>query len=347
MSQEINEENIESFPMVSVTIPSYNAGSTLAETLDSVLSQTYPNIEIIVIDDGSTDNTQEILDIYSERVISIRQNNGGLASARNAGCLKAQGKYVALLDADDLCTPERIAMQVTYMEMNPEFVMCSSDFSTFNSSGFIADSYIANYYSRIEETTGGLAGIYSKQTELNLNGFKVKTYSGNVYEQIAVGSFVHPPTVLFRRNILEECGLVDEKIVNCCDFEWFVRMSRTGSFGFIDRPLLKYRFSENQMSGTQNSLQMSLDIVQVMEKTFATDPTLLKSNSEFYLPYLANAYLDAANFLADSNPLVAIKKLFRSVALGGLRPLSFKVLCKVFVPLQLLRWKRNRSNYSE
>ena len=328
--------------MVSVTIPSYNAATTLAETLDSVLAQTYQPIEIIVVNDGSTDTTQEVLSRYRECVRVVHKTNGGLASARNAGFLAAQGKYIAVLDSDDICMPERIAMQVAYMEKHPDVALCSSDFSAFNRSGLIAERYIGKYYSQITDTLGGLSGIYPHQQELNLVGYDVPVYSGNVYEQMVLGSFVHPPTVFFQRSSLHDCGLLDESIVNACDFDWLIRMSRVGSFGFIDRPLLKYRFSDNQMSGSRNRIRLALDIVQVIEKALQADPSLYNFKYQEIRKCLGDSYLDAADALADEQPLDAITMLVRSFSLGTRNWRSFKVVVKSFVPMKVLRWIRER-----
>jgi len=118
-------------PLVSVVIPSYNAAATLPATLDSVWAQTYPRIEVIVVDDGSTDATGEVLARCGSRVRVIRQANGGLASARNTGCTAASGRFIALLDADDLCEPERIGVQVAFMAARPDVVLCGTEFCAF------------------------------------------------------------------------------------------------------------------------------------------------------------------------------------------------------------------------
>lgn len=332
----------ETCPLVSVSIPSYNAANTLAETLDSVLAQTYHPIEIIVVDDGSTDTTQEVLSRYGECVRVIKKTNGGLASARNVGFLSAQGKYIAVLDSDDVCMPERIAIQVAYMEQHPDVVLCSSDFSAFNRSGLIAETYIGKYYSQIADTPGGIAGIYPYQQARNLAGYDVPVYSGNVYEQMVLGSFVHPPTVLFRRSTLHECGLLDESIVNACDFDWLIRMSRVGCFGFIDRPLLKYRFSDNQMSGSRNRIGLALDIVQVIEKALEVDPSLYNLKHQEFRKCLGDGYLDAADALVDEQPLDAIKMMIKSFLFGVFNLRLLKVFVKSFVPIPVLRWIRER-----
>jgi len=148
-------------PLVSVVIPAYNAGRTLAQTLDSVLAQSYSNIEIIVVDDGSTDATAEVLQAYEKRIRSIYQPNKGLPSARNTGCMAARGEFIALMDADDLCRTERLAVQIEAMLRAPEAVLCSTDFAAFNECGLVASSYSASYYSMIQNAAGGLRSFYS------------------------------------------------------------------------------------------------------------------------------------------------------------------------------------------
>ncbi len=332
----------ENYPLVSVTIPCFNAVSTISETLNSILAQTYKNIEIIVVNDGSTDSTLEVLRQYSSCVKVINQNNKGLAASRNVACRAANGKYIALLDADDLCLPGRIALQVAYMEQNQDIVMCSSDFSAFDKNGVIADSYIGNYYSRVAET-GGVAGLYPFRRTLFLDGYDIMTYSGNVYDKMALGSFIHPPTVLFRKSVLAKCGLVDEAIVNCCDYDWFVRMSRVGEIGYIACPLLNYRISDLQMSGHRNRMQIAQDIVRVMEKTIASDPALFERHRPLFRRYLGEGYLGIANALVDnSRPFHAMVALFRSITLGVVHLQSVKVVLKAVTPLWMLKRRLRR-----
>ena len=105
--------------LVSVVIPVFNGARFLAEAIDSVLAQTYPNVEIVVVDDGSTDRTPEIIASYQE-VRGLRQERAGQAAARNHGVAAATGEYVAFLDADDLMVPERLERQVAYLSLRPQ-----------------------------------------------------------------------------------------------------------------------------------------------------------------------------------------------------------------------------------
>ena len=133
-------------PLVSVVIASYNAARTLPATLESVLAQSYANLEVIVVDDGSTDDTPALLARQFPRVSCIRKTNGGLPTARNCGCLAANGDFIALMDADDICHPDRISVQVAFMLARPDILLCSSEFSAFNAEGPIGETYARDYY---------------------------------------------------------------------------------------------------------------------------------------------------------------------------------------------------------
>jgi glycosyltransferase involved in cell wall biosynthesis len=113
-----------SYPLVSVIIPTYNRAHTIAETIDSVLKQTYPNVELIVVDDGSKDNTQEVLRGYGARIRNIHQENAGQMAARNRGIREARGEIISFLDSDDLWLPTCLERHVHILEKAPK-VPCS------------------------------------------------------------------------------------------------------------------------------------------------------------------------------------------------------------------------------
>jgi glycosyltransferase involved in cell wall biosynthesis len=324
-------------PLVTVAIPAYNAASTLEETLGSVFGQTYPCIEIIVVDDGSTDSTPALLKRHAGKVLAIRTANRGLASARNTGLASARGQYVALLDADDVCQAERIRMQVDYMEANPAVVLCSTDFSAFDRSGEISPSHIARYYSMVGEARDGVGSLY--QRAATLDGI-VKTYSGNVYQHMVAGNFVHPPTILFRRSLLETAGNFDEHLPNACDWDWLIRVSRAGEIGFIDHPLLRYRLSPSQMSGSRNRAASTQGIVQVMKRLEQADPQLYQGRKAEFCRRIAECYLDAADAQADVNPGRTLVNLWHSVRYAPPRAATFKVFAKALLPQALVRlWR--------
>jgi len=113
-------------PLISVIIPTYNRAWTLAVSIDSVLVQDYKNIELIVIDDGSTDNTPNLLDTYSGRLKQIRQANAGVSAARNRGIAEATGDFLAFLDSDDTWLPRKIGRQIDFFIRRPETLICQT-----------------------------------------------------------------------------------------------------------------------------------------------------------------------------------------------------------------------------
>ncbi len=338
-------------PLVSVVIPSYNAQSTLPATLDSVLAQTYPRIEIIVIDDGSRDGTPEILSRYAPRVRGIRQANGGLAAARNAGLSAANGTLVALLDADDLCEPERIGAQVAVMLRRPDVVLSGTEFSSFDETGVLADRDACRYYSRLGNAANGPATFFEEAARVDIARWlppsaaadaALPVLVGDVYRHLALGNFIHPPTVMVRREVIDRIGMFDRAIPNCCDWEWLVRASRTGKFAFIDRPLLRYRRSTSQMSGPRHKLQLYSDVLANLRRFARVDPELPRWGGRDYQRALGNASLDLAGALVETDRLRALGLVAQAACHGVVERDTLRHLAKALVPLAMVRYIQTR-----
>ncbi len=123
--------NLSSKPLVSVIIPTYNRGWCLSEAIDSVLAQDFQDYELIVVDDGSTDNTREILNGYEHEIIVLQQANKGVSAARNRGIAEAGGQLIAFLDSDDVWLPRKLSRQVDFFKLNPEAVITQTRFPRF------------------------------------------------------------------------------------------------------------------------------------------------------------------------------------------------------------------------
>jgi glycosyltransferase involved in cell wall biosynthesis len=335
--------------LVSVVIPTYNRADLIGETIDSVLAQGYPNIEIVVIDDGSTDGTEALVKQYGERLRYVRKPNGGLASARNRAQREARGEYVAWLDSDDLCDPDRIALQVAYLEANPDVQLCSSDFGAFSNEGTIASSYIGEYYGRFRRSAAGIRGVYPEGGTLAANDIpwiksgeirQIPTYRGELYRDLVWGNFIHPPTVMVRRRAAERVGEFDESLTFACDHEWLIRASRLGPIGYIHYPLLRYRLSESQMSGDRNTARIKLESIRVMQTVCASDQAYCRARRGDFRRRIADAHLGAADALAETVILPALAQLARSVAYGGIGVETFKTLVKILLPGVVLRMLR-------
>ncbi len=126
-------------PVVSIVIPAYNSAGVLGRAIDSVINQTFADWELVVVDDGSTDDTWAVLDSYREslgsRLVAVRQQNSGASVARNAGIEKSKGKFIAFLDADDAFVPTKLARQVEFFEKYPDYGLVYSDYAYVDLNG--------------------------------------------------------------------------------------------------------------------------------------------------------------------------------------------------------------------
>ncbi|MBI2048888.1 MAG: glycosyltransferase [Candidatus Liptonbacteria bacterium] len=204
-------------PLISIIIPAHNAEKYIKEAVDSALVQTYENVEVIVVDDGSTDGTKNVLEPYVRdgKIKYVYQKNTGLAGARNAGIRTARGEYIAFLDADDLFLPEKVAEQVKVLEENPDYGVCYSDLTHF--------------------TDGQQRKFFHHRYHYP---------SGNLFELLLHKQFINPLTVFARRSVFEKYGMFDETLRRSEDWDLWLRWSHAGvKFFYLDKPLAYYRIA--------------------------------------------------------------------------------------------------------
>lgn len=260
---------------VSIVVPAYNCEATIADAVNSCLAQTYGDVEVIVVDDGSTDGTAQVLEQFGGRIRVLRQSNAGLAAARNAGSRAATGQFVAWMDADDLATPERLRVQVGVLASRPAIALVSSDFSAFfTGAPDFADSHIVAYYASVRRQ-GGVDRIYAHRDVIDpdriVRDRPVLLRWGDIYVPLLHGNLVHPPTVMVRRGVFDTVGWFDESLRYSSDYDLILRVARTGLFAYIDAPLLRYRISAMQMSQTGGAT-IPLETVRILERIRRCDP---------------------------------------------------------------------------
>lgn len=206
--------------MISVIIPTYNSEKYICEAIDSVLCQTYKDYEIIIIDDGSTDNTRTII---TERYPFIRyfyNDNRGVSYARNYGISKAQGDLVAFLDADDKWLPEKLEKQV---------VLFSDDHK-------LGMAFTENYFFDDH-------GIRTSKLDK-----RKRLLYGNIVRNIFVKSYLVTSTVMVRKCVFDDVGLFEEELNVAEDDNMWMRISMKYRIELIDEPLLLYRITEGSLS---------------------------------------------------------------------------------------------------
>ena len=214
-------------PLVSVIMPSFNTARFISQAIDSVLDQDYPQTELIVIDDGSTDGTVEAIRAYGDRVQLITQQNQGSAVARNTGLAAARGELIAFLDSDDVWLPGKLLTQVEYLRRNPQVDMVYGRWKVWKpeSDGSFVPPHVAV---SSEEAPPAMPGI-------------VVEGSGWLYNRLLFASLLHTITVMARRRLIEAVGTFDTALKRGQDYDYWIRASRVTEIHQIDRALACYR----------------------------------------------------------------------------------------------------------
>ena len=247
-------DKLRDVPTVSVIIPTYNRADFLKEAIESVFAQTFCDFELIVVDDGSTDRTRDLLAAYGERLRPIFQANRGVSSARNAGIRAAQGRYIALLDSDDLWLPKKLAAQIAAMEAQPDIPLCHTE-----------EIWIRR-------------GVRVNQMK------KHQKHGGHIFPHCLPFCVVSPSSALMRRAIFDEVGYFDEALPACEDYDLWLRITKTHPVHFIETPLIIKRGGhEDQLSRTHWGLDrfriQSLD--KLLQAGGLTDEQFEQARQEF------------------------------------------------------------------
>ena len=214
---------------VSVLVPTYNTAHLLPETLDSILSQTYAASEIIVVDDGSTDATQEALVRFGDRIVYHRVENGGVCRARNIAAKLASSPFLAFCDSDDLWLPHKLAQQMSLHESNPQL-----DYS-FTNFRLVVDGTWAES-TKLDDAPEGLFPNFARQAPPFV-------YGGSLYDQILVFQPIWPSTIVLRRSLFNQLGGFREEFGRnpSEDFEFALRCVAQGPIGIVREPVVGVR----------------------------------------------------------------------------------------------------------
>lgn len=224
---------------VSVIIPAYNAERFVKAAIDSVLAQTFQDFEILVVDDGSTDETKNILAQYGDKIRYLYKDNGGVSKARNYGIERAEGKYVAFLDADDVWLPEKLEKQFALLESNPSYGLC------YSATERVDENLAHKKYIEANEYED-----YCEALLLNLN--------------IVAGSC---SSAMVKREVLLQTSGFDAQFSTCADWEFWLRLSLLTKFVPLPEYLVKYREVTGSMSS--NPYVSKKDTLGVLYKFFA------------------------------------------------------------------------------
>ncbi len=234
--------------LVSVIIPTYNRAAICKAAVESVLAQTHGNVEVIVVDDGSTDNTRDVISGLDKRVRYISQANAGVSAARNTGLKAATGDYIAFLDSDDSWLPWKLEAQLSVLQAFPEVGMVWTDMLAVDENGKILhESYIQLMYAaylyfdrdKHFRVSRDLVDVWEGCPE---RFYGKKCYSGNIFSWMFMGNLVHTSTVLLRRDRQKNVGLFDVDLIKSGeDYDFHFRTCREGDVAYIDVPSIRYQ----------------------------------------------------------------------------------------------------------
>lgn len=274
-------------PTVSVVIPTYNHERYIAEALDSVLAQTYKDYEVIVVDDGSIDNTREVVESFGAAIRYIYQQNQRMSAARNTGIRSAHGEYIAFLDSDDIWLPEKLEKQMKVFSTYPNLALVSCG-------------------ALIVDMDGNLMGKIEKRNYINRDVLIKDSTLKNV---IPGGG----TNVVVRKRCFDAVGLFDESIqVTAEDWDMWLRIIAQYEIRFVEEPLAKIRLRENSVSAARNVKNMLPVELRMLDKFFSRTQFPF-SQSDRQMAYSQRYFTAALAFMQNGNRFTALIHIVHSM----------------------------------
>ena len=301
--------------MISVIIPTYNAAAYIGEAMDSVFAQTYRDYEIIVIDDGSTDETKELLEQHYPTINYYYVENNGVSAARNLGIAKAQGEFIAFLDADDWWLPEKLEKQLVLFEVDKTLGLVLTE----------------NYFF----TAVGLCGFTNKKRLL---------MQGDIVKNIFLNSYAVTSTVMVRKSVFEQVGLFEEELSVAEDDNLWMRIGMNYDIALVDEKLAHYRITNGSLSRNIDAVISGVGRqIEIMKERYPNlyDRLGLSAVKKKYADlYFSEAYRD----FSRGNYVRARQRFIDSFIYYHYRPKLLFYLLSTYLPAavieQLKRIKR-------
>ena len=264
--------------LVSVIIPAYNAQNFIAQSLDSILAQTYPHVEVVVVNDGSTDNTSEIVKGYGQEVHYFSQEHKGVSFARNLGISRSSGQFLCFFDSDDVMVPDRVAVQIDFMGRHPDVGLAFSDYRNFTRKGHHPQSHF--------ETCPRLRQHLGHRDEF---------VTAHACEHLAEENFGIAGSFMVRRTMLDLVPGFETRLKACEDFHFYYLLARHTKVGIINRLGMLRRFHE--MNATHDRIRMLTEAIRC--STWLSDTEKDARAKALLDRYLASCWSDLSRHRAD------------------------------------------------
>ncbi len=253
--------------LVSVVIPTYNRAELIERAVDSVLNQDYPLLEVIVVDDGSRDNTPERMArrySHNEKVRFFRIPNCGVCGARNRGLKEVRGEYVAMLDSDDYWLPGKLALQIGIMEAHPGLSMVWTDMDAIDTTGqVIAPRYLRTMYGSYQYFPSP-CDLFETEMKTDDN---IPYYIGHIAGALVIGNLVHTSTVVARADRIAMAGEYDQSVHPSEDQDYYYRVCKTGPVALIDAVTTHYLIgAADAASGNHRLYELATSSLKVFNR---------------------------------------------------------------------------------
>ncbi len=274
-------------PTVSVIIPTYNSAVYICEAIESIFNQDYKNIEIIVIDDGSIDDTKEVLKKYQGRIKYFYQKNRGVSAARNYGISISTGEYICFLDSDDHYERTKISTQLKYLIEHIDYKMIYSDLSIFKNDVILFESY------------------HKKNSMKGVEGF--------IFNDLILNNLIHTITVMVSRDIFYTVGLFDESLITGEDYDMWLRISLEYKIGYIPAALASYRRGHESLTTNKNIRNFDYTepvLISIIKKYLNNYRSKFKISSLKLRKRFFQIYFDSAWSCFNSDNFFLAKKYF-------------------------------------
>ena len=303
---------------VSVIIPAYNCETYIADTLNSVLGQTLKDLELIVVDDGSTDRTREIVASYGAPVRLLTQANSGVCAARNYGIREATGQYICLMDHDDYWFPDKLALQLEQMCEHPE-------------TGLVYSTFIW-WYPDVE-------GVFPSPSSFDAALWPAgidEEFSGWIYHLLLLDCWVLTSAALIRAEVFDKCGVFDESLPYSEDWDLWLRISREYSFIKLNKPLTLYRQHPQQGNRIARGIDYRTELLsKATDKWGLCSPDGRCITKRQFRQNMSRYHMEfGLRNLASDNLMIANRSFLKSWLTS---PTRLKSL--VYIPVALLGWR--------
>lgn len=253
--------------MISVVIPTYNSAAYIAQALDSVFAQSFRDYEVIVVDDGSGDETRDVLQRYGDRLRYVFQKNQGLAVARNTGLGLATRDYVTYLDADDVWHQDNLQVKADVLRAHPDLGGVFSEFMIFDESGVRHARGTRQLFPFFDRTGREIGDVFSNRDTVALpGGGAAPVYFGKVFDSLFWGNFILPTSMVFSRARARQVGEFRPELRTQQDYEYWLRFTQQHSLAFVDEVLVKYRRHANQLTDHSRIENIFLAIHRIIDQ---------------------------------------------------------------------------------